>query len=177
MATMAEVASERGYAATRVSDVLEHTGISRRTFYVYFANRDDCFLAAYDAIVADVERLLATPDSAAERSLAPIVDRVLGYFARWPAHGRVFLIEILSAGPGDPRRHEQSMTMLATRFVACAHWQPGDCASLERAVAAQALVGAMARIVQRQLLLGGARALPSLAPSLLTLGTRVALAA
>jgi AcrR family transcriptional regulator len=37
---------QRGYAATRVSDVLERTGISRRTFYAHFANREECFFAA-----------------------------------------------------------------------------------------------------------------------------------
>jgi AcrR family transcriptional regulator len=173
MATMAQVASDRGYAATRVSDVLKPTGISRRTFYVHFGNRNDCFFAAYDAIVSDLERLIGAT-SGLEGGLEPSITRMLAHFSHQPAHARVFLIEILSARPDGPERHERSMTMLASHIAACARWQPGPCESLGRADAADALVGAMARLIQRALLNAGEGALPSLAPTLLALGTAVA---
>ena len=165
MATMAYVASERGYAATRVADVLEEAGVSRRTFYVYFANREACFFAAYDAIVEDLSRLIASRNG----SFSPTLDSVLQHFAAWPWHARLLLNEIYSAGPAGAKRHERSMAVLAAWVAGCEGWQPGGCARLERVEAAQALVGAIVRIVQRQLVNAGGRGLPELAPSLVTL--------
>ena len=51
---MAQVVSDKGYAATTVADVVERAGVSRRTFYEQFADKEACFLAAYDAGLAAV---------------------------------------------------------------------------------------------------------------------------
>lgn len=183
-AAMVAVASERGYAATRVTDVLARTGISSRTFYVHFANREACFLRAYDAIVADLARLLRPepePGAEADRERVPttqlVLAHVLGHFARWPAHARVLLVEILSVGPHGASRHEQTMRMLSERLAACPQWQPGRCSSLQREEIAQLAIGAIVRMVQLRIEAGEARALPQLLPSLTALTTRVALAA
>lgn len=52
---MMSAASERGYGALTVADVVERARVSRRTFYEHFADKEACFLAAYDA---GVEALL-----------------------------------------------------------------------------------------------------------------------
>ena len=46
---MAQIVAEKGYPATTVADVVERAGVSRRTFYEQFADKEACFLAAYDA--------------------------------------------------------------------------------------------------------------------------------
>ena len=51
---MAQVVAEKGYAATTVADVVERAGVSRRTFYEQFADKEACFLAAYDVGLAVV---------------------------------------------------------------------------------------------------------------------------
>src|ERR1700679_1120423 len=38
-------AVRRGYAGANVAQVIAQAGVSRPTFYEYFADRDDCFLA------------------------------------------------------------------------------------------------------------------------------------
>src|SRR3954452_23052879 len=48
---MAETVAAKGYAATTVADVVARAGVSRKTFYEHFRDREDCFLAAYDAAV------------------------------------------------------------------------------------------------------------------------------
>src|SRR5436190_2182446 len=53
---MAEVAAEKGYANTVVADVIARAGVSRRTFYELFRDKQDCFLAAY----AETVELLST---------------------------------------------------------------------------------------------------------------------
>src|SRR3954449_5882078 len=49
---IANVVAEKGYAATRVADITDYAGVSRKTFYELFTDKEDCFLAAYDAITA-----------------------------------------------------------------------------------------------------------------------------
>src|SRR5436305_4647797 len=45
---MAEVVADRGYAASTVADVIARAGVSRKTFYEHFRDKEGCFLAAYD---------------------------------------------------------------------------------------------------------------------------------
>lgn len=41
----------RGYDQTTVADVIRLAGVSRKTFYEHYADKEECFLAAYDAVV------------------------------------------------------------------------------------------------------------------------------
>ncbi len=173
MLTMAEVAGQRGYASTRVQHVLERARVSRRTFYVHFHNREECFFAAYDAVIADIDRVL----SADEPTVRKLIVNLLDYFAQWPAHARLAMIEAFSAGPEGRARHEEVVSLVAARLADCEPWQPGDCAGLEREEMAQATVGAMLRMIQHRLLTGQPEMLPELAPTLVALTTRVRVAA
>lgn len=48
---MVEAVAERGYEGTSVKQVIGLAGVSRRSFYEQFANKQDCFLATFDLIV------------------------------------------------------------------------------------------------------------------------------
>ena len=64
---MVHAVADKGYARVTVADVIEGAGVSRKTFYEQFTNKEDCFLAAYDA---GVDGLLAAIDEALD-ALAP----------------------------------------------------------------------------------------------------------
>ena len=49
---MIESISQRGYASTTVAHVIGLAGVSRRAFYEQFHNKEECFLATYDIVVA-----------------------------------------------------------------------------------------------------------------------------
>jgi AcrR family transcriptional regulator len=49
---MIESVSQRGYHATTVAHVIGLAGVSRRAFYEQFANKEECFLATHDIVVA-----------------------------------------------------------------------------------------------------------------------------
>lgn len=53
---MIEAVSARGYPRTTVADVIGFAGVSRRAFYEQFANKEACFLATYDIIVAGARK-------------------------------------------------------------------------------------------------------------------------
>ncbi len=48
LAAMTEVAAERGAGNVTVAHVVSRSGVSRRTFYELFDDREACFLAAFD---------------------------------------------------------------------------------------------------------------------------------
>ena len=103
LAAMVQAVADQGYARVAVAHVIERAGVSRKTFYEQFANKDECFLAAYDATVDD---LLVTIDDALE-ALAPdwlgahraAVHAYLEALAASPHFAKAFLIEALGAGP------------------------------------------------------------------------------
>jgi AcrR family transcriptional regulator len=47
IAGMIAAAARHGYTGATVSHVIAHAGVSRPTFYEYFADKDECFLAAH----------------------------------------------------------------------------------------------------------------------------------
>jgi AcrR family transcriptional regulator len=63
---MTYVASSEGYAQMSVGHLTSRAGVSRQTFYELFADKEDCFLAAYQAasneVLAKMRGALATGD-------------------------------------------------------------------------------------------------------------------
>src|SRR3954471_22618228 len=99
---MAETVAAKGFTATTVGDVVSGAGVSRKTFYEHFRDKEECFLAAFDV---GVEALLAAIGAAGperggglERMRAR-VRAYLGTRASHPNFARAFLIEVFAAGP------------------------------------------------------------------------------
>jgi AcrR family transcriptional regulator len=115
---MAQVVADKGYAATTVADVVERAGVSRRTFYEQFSDKEACFLAAYDAGLAAV---LGRISSAAEgdpgagwRDRARSgVEAFLGLLASEGAFARALQVEILTAGPAALDRRAGMLVMFS----------------------------------------------------------------
>jgi AcrR family transcriptional regulator len=101
LAGMITAANREGYARANVSAVIGEAGVSRPTFYDYFADKDDCFLAA----VADVqERLLerireAVPQEPPEHALRATVQALIDFASSEPAIARFLTNETLAGGP------------------------------------------------------------------------------
>jgi AcrR family transcriptional regulator len=126
---MVAAVAERGYAATTITDVVRHARVSRRTFYEQFADKEACFLAAYDAVsdavLADIAGAAEEASGWEARILAG-VDAYLHALAAEPAVARVFTVEILSAGPTALARRREVLR----RFAAHIQAQVEDAAAL-----------------------------------------------
>src|SRR3954452_9962584 len=99
---MALAVAEKGYAGTAVADVIARAGVSRKTFYEHFANKEACFLEAYDAGVQVLLAAIAQAIAAAPDWRAAVTGGLGAYLetlAANPAFARTFLVEILAAGP------------------------------------------------------------------------------
>jgi AcrR family transcriptional regulator len=96
------VVSELGYKQMTVRRVSGRAGVSNKTFYDLFENREDCFLAAFDQAV---ERLAAvvTPAYESEGEWAARIRTGLGallaFLDREAALSSLVFIEALGAGP------------------------------------------------------------------------------
>jgi AcrR family transcriptional regulator len=117
---MAQVVAEKGYAATTVADVVERAGVSRRTFYEQFADKEACFLAAYDAglavVLNRIRDAVETGGAASagwrERARAG-VEAFLALLASEPAFARALQVEILTAGPAALERRDGMLVVFA----------------------------------------------------------------
>ena len=101
--------AEKGYAATTIDDIVRGAGVSKKTFYEHFRDKEECFLAAYEAaadeLFARVREAQSDPDSWLERTRAGI-SAYLRWLAAEPALARVFLIEVAAAGPRAAERRQ-----------------------------------------------------------------------
>jgi len=111
--------AEKGYAAATIEDIVRGAGVSKKTFYEHFADKLDCFLAAYEAASDELlEHVSAAQDAAGDwvdRTRAGI-HAYLRWLAAEPALARVFLIEIAAAGPEALERRERVRDRYAERM-------------------------------------------------------------
>ena len=163
-----QAASESGYAAMRIEDVIAVAGVSRRTFYDHFANKEEAFLAAYELVL---EQLLSGVSSAfaSGASWTSRVRRGLAAFlnllASEPVLARVCVVEALAAGPRALARRGQAMEA----FQALLQPPKGDALATSTAppVAVEAIVGGIYEVIYSRVTSNRTEELPSLLPSLL----------
>jgi AcrR family transcriptional regulator len=165
--------AEKGYARVAVADVIERGGVSRKTFYEQFANKEDCFLAAYDA---GVDALLDAIDEAlgalapdwlagARRAVAVYLERM----AANPAFARAFLIEVLGAGRDALERRDAVQQRFAAQLQAIHHRARADLPAIPDVPphTFRAAVGAVNELVTAHVLERGAATLPELTDAIL----------
>lgn len=58
-----EVFEERGFDATRMSDIATAAGVSHGTVYTWFPTKEDALHAAVDSVTEEMYEVLSTPDA------------------------------------------------------------------------------------------------------------------
>lgn len=113
---MATVAAAQGLAATSIAAVVAEAGVSKRTFYEHFADKDACFLDLYRAASASALRTLREAVQP-ERPWQDQVEHALGaYFAHLasgPQLIRMLFVEIHHLGPAGALVRREVMQHLA----------------------------------------------------------------
>jgi len=162
-----EAVAEHGYNEATIGRISGAAKVSRRTFYEYFTDKDDCFLAAYDVIDDHIRATTLGAPGASE----PWPDRVrtrlgalLVALAQDPAVASFYLVEPLSAGGKIAARYRDAMQLLA--YTLRPDSPPCE-ADME--VRDQALIGGVTTLIVRRLNSGGATRLPELLPDLVEL--------
>jgi AcrR family transcriptional regulator len=100
-ATVAVVAN-KGYGKATVSDLIETAGVSRTTFYRYFADKEACFLETLELLLAGIAALtragLQGGDNWQDRSEAGM-GAFIGVLVTQPDAARICAVESDAAGP------------------------------------------------------------------------------
>lgn len=110
---MLNAAADLGYLETNVQDVIDRAGVSRPTFYEHFANKEDCFLAAFDT---SAERLRKKVDMAARKGggiwrnrVRYSLEALLRFASREPDTARTMVVEARAASATAVRRRVELM--------------------------------------------------------------------
>src|SRR5947209_1291272 len=109
-----DVTSLAGYASMSVEDIIATAGVSRRTFYDTFSSKEDAFLAALDAVAAQVVDRVRAASSINESFCGCVRDclaAVLGFVVEEPRYA--LIVEVLAAGPGAIQRRNELMREFA----------------------------------------------------------------
>lgn len=163
---MAHVVAEEGYSAASVSKVVTAAGVSRNTFYEHFANKEDCFLAAYDATVEQVMarvRLATSVTQTRQEALEAGFAAFLGFAAAEPEFAWLCVVEVLAAGPRALARRDEAMR----RFGDFLEESRTDGGPAVPPVMTEVVVGGLYEVIYARILAGEAATLPQLAPDVL----------
>jgi AcrR family transcriptional regulator len=108
---MTQTAARHGYGDASVARVLEQAGVSRATFYEHFADKEACFLAAFEEAAERITDALDRIDSEYPPALrAPeVIDDLLDNIVSGPAAARILLVEALAGGPAVRAAHRRLM--------------------------------------------------------------------
>ncbi len=107
---------ERGYEGMTVRSVSERAGVSNRTFYECFSDREDCFLAAFNHAVAGLESEARAGWESEPGWIARVragLAALLRTLDREPAVRRLVFVEALAAGPRVLARRARVLESLA----------------------------------------------------------------
>ena len=168
LAAMVAAVAEKGYAAVAVSDVVSRARVSRATFYEQFADKNDCFLAAFHACSENLTTTVrdgVTGDLAARQRVRATFDSYLGGLAAFPEGARVCLVEVHAAGPAAAEARHEIQKPFADLLRAL-HDGLGAAGEPVRPLGDfdyEALVGAFSSIVTNRVAAGATDELPQLA--------------
>ena len=172
MAAMIEAVGEKGYRSTSTVEVIERAGVSRKTFYKHFANKQECFLATYElvstATVRRVEHAYREAEDSPERVQAAI-GALFASAIENPSALRLTTVEIGALGPAGIERRERSVTQYQRLITEAVRLAPGDGRISD--TAARAIVGGLYGILHRRGSTGEHSKLLALVPDLVIWAT------
>ena len=114
LGAIAQVAAERGAANVTVARIVARAGISRRTFYELFEDREACLLAALDEAV-EVATAVVVPlmrHRRARRAHRAGLAALLVVLEEEPGLGRLCVVEALGAGDRALERRARCLAVL-----------------------------------------------------------------
>ena len=173
---MANVVAEKGYAPTRVVDITEYAGVSRKTFYELFTDKEDCFLAAYDAITALLmgrmaRGIAAVADGSWEEQVSALLGEFLRFLAAEPAFARMCIVEVLGSGAAGLARRDAAIEAFFPVVDQIPRSQPGAERWLSE-LTPMFVTGGILEVVYAAIRRGETDSLPDLEPDLTRLAFR-----
>jgi AcrR family transcriptional regulator len=161
LAATVEAVEDVGYARLTVAQVIGRARVSRKTFYDLFDDREDCFLAAFDQAIGQLEDLVSEAYLAETNWREGIRSGLLAllrFMDDEPGLARMCIVEALGAGPRVLQRRAEILEQVKVvidqgREVAGARIARATEESPE--VTAEGVIGAVFAVLHTRLLARG----------------------
>ncbi len=168
-AAMIELVAERGYGAVKVRELVGLAGVSARTFYEHFADKDECFLRTYGLIV----RRSTKEVGAAQKDCHDWREQLRLAFCAWadgiarePRAARLALVEAFAGWARGARADApRGGALRGDDRDRASPARPTPCRCRRWSI--KGIVAGLHRVARAQLLAGREHELPGLADELL----------
>jgi AcrR family transcriptional regulator len=167
VAGFATAVAEQGYHATTIAHITKAASVSRRVFYENFEDKEQCFLAAYDIVIAHLHELMDEAGRDVEdwphRAVAEL-SALLRFLASEPDLARLILVEALRAGPVVAERYREGLLSFVPRLEQGRRLRASDRALPDSREAS--LLGGLASLLSSQVTSGRTEQMTDLLPDL-----------
>jgi AcrR family transcriptional regulator len=169
---MIETVAEQGYGKATIANVIAAAQVSRKTFYESFANREDCYRAAYETSFEFLRQRVEAGSSAAEwpASVRAGLAAFLESLGDHPRLAAFFLISPGGVGDEIADRHHAAIRELVEVLLAKMPAGLDDAATAE--IRTDAFAGGLSRLAAMKVNSEEAEELPALLPDLVELFLR-----
>jgi AcrR family transcriptional regulator/DNA-binding MarR family transcriptional regulator len=154
LAAAVDAVEEVGYARMTVAQVISRARVSRKTFYDVFADREDCFLAAFEQAISQAT-LIAREAYEREggvwrEGVRAALGRLLVFMDEEPGLAKLCVVEALAAGDKVLERRAELLDKLAAvvdegRYLTNSSREPP-------AVTAEGIVGGVFAVIHTRVL-------------------------
>jgi AcrR family transcriptional regulator/DNA-binding MarR family transcriptional regulator len=167
---MADVVAERGAPTVTVAHIVARSGVSRRTFYELFSDREACLLAALDQAITHATAVVLpayqTPGRWREQ-IRNALAALLQFFDEQPAMARLCVVESLAAGP-EALEHRTRIVHTLIRAIDAGR-EEARAGKEPPPLAAEGVVGAVLAVIHTRLVEHNRNPLSSLLPALMAM--------
>jgi AcrR family transcriptional regulator/DNA-binding MarR family transcriptional regulator len=153
VAAVLETVAAVGYAHMTVSDVIARAGVSRRTFYEIFANREECFLVGFEQTLSRANHLAWAAyerEASWEEGVSSALAQLLILAEQESGLAKLVVVESLAGDASVLRRRAQLLGELAEILD---QGRSAHSPTLEPpSLTAEGIVGAVCALLHRRLL-------------------------
>jgi AcrR family transcriptional regulator len=158
-----DIISFGGYQSMSVEEITSAAGVSRRTFYDHFKDKESSFLAALDVIGQELlARVIGAYDHSDTFAVGVVacLREFLEFLASDPRYADMSIVEVLAAGPAAIQRRNAVMKSLAELLHRGALTVPDGIRP--PALTAETVIGGIYEVVYSRVLQGRTALLPGL---------------
>jgi AcrR family transcriptional regulator len=166
LAAMTLTVGQSSFRDARIADVIARAGVSRKTFYEHFEDKEDCFVAAYqlglDQLLLVTMEAFDAQDHWVDQLRAGLT-ALLNALAYDPGMARICFVEVMAAGPKAVERRNEAMRGFASIYDAGRDAAQRDLP----AFTGLGMMGGLSEILYREIVAGATAELPQLIPELM----------
>jgi AcrR family transcriptional regulator len=157
LAAATELVAKRGYRGTSIDHIVKAARVGYVAFYELFEGKEDCFIAAFERLVAEAREQVETAAGAElpwPEQICAGLGVLVELIAADPSGARVALVEVQAAGPRAFARYEAAIDAAIPKLREGRELKPGA-AELSDTLE-EAIVGGIAWILHQRLVKGEA---------------------